>query len=92
MTPDAVRVWLIEDNVPYRLGVARAINRMPGFVCERDLSYEDAREAFAGSEPPNVLLLDVGLPALDGISALTEIRRLCPRTQVVILTVFDDAG
>lgn len=92
MTAGVVKVWLIEDNTPYRLGVARAINRTPGFVCQRDLSsFEDAREALAGPEPPDVLLLDVGLPGLDGISALAEIRRLCPHTKVVILTVFDDA-
>jgi len=91
-THPTVKVWLIEDNAPYRVSVARAIDRTPGFTCSCHYSsFEEAREALSGPEHPDVLLLDVGLPGLDGISALAEIRRLCPATKVVILTVFDDA-
>ena len=90
--PAAVKVWLIEDNTAYRMSVARAIDRTPGFVCGRHFcSFEDAHGALSGPELPDVLLLDVGLPGVDGISALAEIRRLSPTTKVVILTVFDDA-
>ncbi|MEM7012395.1 MAG: response regulator transcription factor [Verrucomicrobiota bacterium] len=89
--PDDIRIWLIEDNDPFRGAVARAINRLDGMRCDRDFgSFEDSQMAMKGTAP-DVLLLDVGLPGLNGIEALAEIQKLAPDTRVVILTVFDDA-
>ena len=86
-----IRIWLIEDNEPFRGAVARAINRLKGMRCERDFgSFEDSQMALKGS-PPDVLLLDVGLPGLNGIDALAHIHHVAPDTRVVILTVFDEA-
>lgn len=88
---DAISVWLIEDSTPYRTTMARAIERMKPLCCPRDFpSFERAERALAGVEKPHVLLLDVGLPGLDGIQALARIRVLAPDTKVLILTVFDD--
>jgi DNA-binding NarL/FixJ family response regulator len=88
---EPITVWLIEDSTTYRTTMARAIERMKGLVCPRDFcSYERAEKAFSGPDTPDVLLLDVGLPGLDGIQALERIRVLSPETKVLILTVFDD--
>lgn len=86
-----IRIWLIEDNEPFRGAVARAINRLDGMRCERDFgSFEESQMALRGSAP-DVLLLDVGLPGINGIDALAHIQQLAPKTRTVILTVFDDA-
>lgn len=88
---ESVSVWLIEDNTAYRTTMARAIERMKPLSCPRDFpSFERAEKAFEGPDKPDVLLLDVGLPGLDGIHALERIRVLSPETKVLILTVFDD--
>lgn len=88
---ESISVWLIEDSTPYRTTMARAIERMKPFSCPRDFaSFERAERAFQGPDKPDVLLLDVGLPGLDGIQALARIRVLSPETKVLILTVFDD--
>jgi DNA-binding NarL/FixJ family response regulator len=87
----AISVWLIEDSTAYRTSMARAIARMKGLSCPRDFSsFELAEKAFAGPDKPDVLLLDVGLPGLNGIQALDRIRVLSPDTKVLILTVFDE--
>jgi DNA-binding NarL/FixJ family response regulator len=87
----SISVWLIEDSTAYRTTMARAIGRMKGLSCPRDFSsFERAEKALAGPGGPDVLLLDVGLPGLDGIRALDRIRVLSPETKVLILTVFDD--
>lgn len=50
------------------------------------------REAVAVAErhQPDVVLLDLSMPEMDGLEALPEIRRVAPDTQVVVLTGFDN--
>src|SRR4051794_13112870 len=71
--------------------MARAIGRIGGLCCPRGFSsFERAESSLSGTTRPDVLLLDVGLPGIDGIQALDRIRLLTPKTKVLILTVFDD--
>lgn len=86
-----IRVWLIEDNVTYRRNLARAIRREELLECSGEFdSVEDALAALEGSDTPDVVLLDVALPGVDGITGIARIREHVSRTSIVILTVFDD--
>jgi DNA-binding NarL/FixJ family response regulator len=85
-------VWLIEDNSVYRRNVARAIDRIEGFSCMYQFgSFEEALPVLQANPGPDIILLDVGLPGVDGIQALRQIHSLRPDTKVIILTVFDDS-
>ena len=90
---EQIRVWLVEDNEVFRRNVQRVINGLDGMVC--DGSFDSAESAFAAlhSNPaPDVMLLDVQLPGIDGIVALGKFKEIIPDTRVIILTVFDDAA
>jgi DNA-binding NarL/FixJ family response regulator len=83
--------WLIEDHKTYGERLAKALNRVEGITCpQRFTACEDAFAALASETPPHVLLLDVGLPGINGIDALAQLRQLAPKTAIVILTVFED--
>lgn len=87
-----IRVWLIEDNTLFRTGVQRGIDSLAGMECRLCFaSAEAAFEALATEEPPDVILLDVQLPGMNGIEALRIFKERAPRSRVMILTVFDDA-
>jgi DNA-binding NarL/FixJ family response regulator len=92
-TKQEVRVWLVEDNDAFRGSVQRVINELDGMVC--DGSFSSVEAAFArlegGEEAPGVILLDVQLPGMDGITALRGFRERAPEAHTLILTVFDDA-
>lgn len=91
-TQSTINVWLVEDNHAYRSSVARAIDTVDGVACTQSFnSFEQALPELSGKRPPDVILLDVGLPGVDGISAMATIRRLAPETRILILTVFDDS-
>jgi len=86
------RVWLVEDNALYSAGVKRVVDSLDGMVCDGTFStVEAAFDAFGRQPPPDVILLDVQLPGLDGISALETFQSMAPEARVIILTVFDDA-
>ncbi|MEM0895788.1 MAG: response regulator transcription factor [Verrucomicrobiota bacterium] len=89
--PESISVWLVEDNEVYRRGLSRAIDSADGLSCPE--AYADAESALAKIEsdsPPDVILLDVGLPGMDGLSALKRFSKLIPETRIVLLTVFND--
>jgi DNA-binding NarL/FixJ family response regulator len=88
---ETISIWLIEDHKTYGERLARGLNRIVGMSCDRRFTAcEDALAALASATPPRVLLLDVGLPGMNGIDALARLRQLAPRTAIVLLTVFED--
>ena len=89
--PEPIHVWLIEDHQTYGQRLAKALNRLEGIACPRHFTAcEDAFTALTSEKPPQVLLLDVGLPGISGIDGLARLRELAPRTSIVILTVFEE--
>ena len=87
-----IQVWLVEDNEVFRRNVQRVINSLEGMTCEGSFDSAEATfKALQTNPAPDVILLDVQLPGVDGIAALTEFREAIPETRVIILTVFDDA-
>ncbi len=86
-----VQVWLVEDHEDCRRAVARAINRASALRCPRAFSTcEEALAALEREPAPEVILLDVGLPGMNGIEGIREIKRRAPSVQVLMLTVYDD--
>ena len=84
-------IWIIEDNALFRRGTERALSMKPhqhhvrAFVC-----CEDAIGALDTDPAPQVILLDVGLPGMDGIAGISHLKSRAPATSILILTVFED--
>ncbi len=89
--PDTIHLWIIEDHKTYGERLARALNRLEGIDCtQRFTACEDAFAALTTEPPPQVLLLDVGLPGVSGLEGIARLRQLAPNTAIVILTVFEE--
>ncbi len=86
---DKIRVLLAEDHVVVREGTRELLRR------ERDM--EVVGEAGDGEEAirltldlqPDVVLMDIAMPKLNGIEATKQIKARCPATAVLILTAYD---
>jgi DNA-binding NarL/FixJ family response regulator len=90
---EKIAVWIIEDHDDCRRMVARVINAAKDMHCPRGFSsVEDALTALEkGSDTaPRVVLTDVGLPGMNGIAGVREIKSRSPSTDVIVLTVYDD--
>ena len=88
---DGRTIWLIEDNSFYRRTLKGVINHSEKFECTRSFgSCEDALAALHDEAPPDVVLLDIGLPGMSGIDGITRIKSVSPGSYIIIQTVHDD--
>jgi DNA-binding NarL/FixJ family response regulator len=90
-TKKQISVWLVEDNTRYSKTLAGLINRTEGLVCSKTYSNcEDAFNEIESSQSPDVILLDIGLPGMNGIEGISKFKSFFPDVQILILTVYDD--
>lgn len=84
-------VWLVEDYAPFRNTVSRLLNATEGMACTHIFATaEDALRSLKTQAKPRAILVDVGLPGMNGIEFLTKVRETAPDTRVIILTAFED--
>ncbi|MBI3988416.1 MAG: response regulator transcription factor [candidate division NC10 bacterium] len=87
-----ITVLLADDHAVLRTGLRMLINAQPDMEVVGEAA--DGREAIEAAEQfqPDVLLLDLTMPGLGGLSALGVIREKAPGTKVLVLTMHDDEG
>lgn len=87
-----IRVLLADDHTLIRAGLRRVVEAEPGLTVVGEAN--DGREAVALAEKlkPDVAVMDIGMPNLNGIEACRQIRTASPDTQVVMLSMHSDEG
>ena len=85
-----ISLLLVDDHALFREGLASLLSYQPDFtVVGEAASGEEAVER-ARELVPDVVLMDIDLPGIDGIEATRRIKRQLPEVRVVMLTVYDD--
>jgi len=88
----AISVAIVEDREELREGMRLLIDATTGFDCQQVFECaEDALEALPESSI-QVILMDIGLPGMSGVEATKIIKATNPHIQVIMLTVYEDAG
>jgi DNA-binding NarL/FixJ family response regulator len=85
-----IRVALVDDQAVVRAGLARILSPADGF--EVVAEYADGQEAVErlADVQPDVVLMDIRMPRLDGIAATARLRGIAPRATVLVLTTFGE--
>jgi DNA-binding NarL/FixJ family response regulator len=88
--PPTIRVLLCDDHVVVREGLARLLDNAEGIEVVGVAS--DGQEGLdeARAKRPDVILMDLSMPRLDGVSATRAIKAELPDTYIVVLTSFAD--
>ena len=86
-----IRVAIIEDDEWVRDNLAREIANAAGFECSGSYPTAEAALAAIPLHPPEVAVLDIHLPGLDGIECLRRLRASCPNLQFLMLTSYEES-
>jgi DNA-binding NarL/FixJ family response regulator len=84
-TPSS-RILVVEDYEPVRRFICSILRERPGFQIVEEVT--DGLEAVqkAGELQPDLIMLDIGLPSLNGIDAARRIRKLFPKIKILFVT------
>ena len=89
MDRDTIRILLADDHPVVRDGLAAMLATQPDFEVVGEAGTGAEAVAEAARLRPDVVLMDLEMPALDGIEAIRRLRVADPSVQVVVLTAFD---
>src|ERR1017187_1005868 len=85
-----ITVSVVEDDAQVRQSLANILKRGPGVACvgAHGNAEEAVRETPRAS--PQVVLMDINLPGMSGVDCVRSLSELAPKTQVVMLTVYNN--
>jgi DNA-binding NarL/FixJ family response regulator len=85
-----IRVAVVEDDAQVRQSLVGILKRGPGVICVGEHgNAEDALREIPRIQP-QVVLMDINLPGMDGVHCVRRLSELVPQTQVLMLTVYDN--
>jgi DNA-binding NarL/FixJ family response regulator len=89
MSPGPVRVLLVDDDDLMRAGLRAVLRSDPAVEVVGEAANGRSAVTAARTHRPDVVLMDVRMPDLDGIAATREVLAVSPEIRVVILTTFE---
>lgn len=84
-------LWVLEDHAALRNTLKRVFSRDMEIACTQAFGNAEAMLHDLGkATPPDVLLIDIGLPDASGLDVIPKVRVQAPATVVIVLTVYED--
>ena len=90
MMEDAIRVVLVDDHNMVRMGLKAYFSTLPDIQVVGEAATGEEAVRLAADLVPDVVLMDLIMPGMDGIETTRQIKKSSPRTQIVVLTSFHD--
>jgi DNA-binding NarL/FixJ family response regulator len=85
-----IRILLVDDQSLFREGLRTLLSVQPDFEVVAEASNGEEALRLAAQHQPNVVLMDLRMPVLDGVTATRRLHSMLPDCRVIVLTTFDD--
>lgn len=86
----AIRVLVVDDHTLFRRGLISLLAGDPRFVIVAEAGDANEAHRSAAATQPDVILLDIHMPGVNGVEALAGFKEISPATRVLMLTVSED--
>jgi two-component system, NarL family, response regulator LiaR len=90
MNPPLITVSIVEDNLHIRESISSLLNESKACACISSYETGEAALAELPELQPDIVLMDIGLPGMDGIACIKKLKPLCIKTQFMVCTVHDE--
>jgi DNA-binding NarL/FixJ family response regulator len=90
MSAEGIRVAIADDDESFRAEVQALLNSIPDVDFVAEAADADGAVRISVTEAPQVLLLDIRAPGVDGVQSVSRIRTAAPQVAIVVLTSVDD--
>lgn len=87
---DSIRVLIADDHPVFRFGMRALLNAMPDTEVVAEATSGHEAVAMASSTQPDVILMDINMPGVNGIEATRRIREAHPNMHILIVTMLED--
>ena len=84
-----IRIVVTDDHPVVREGLVAILSTQPDFAVVGDAASGPATLELVGALSPDIVLLDLAMPEMDGVETLRQLQRIAPATRVIIFTAFD---
>lgn len=92
MAVSNIRVAVVDDQTLIRKGLASLLALVPDLTVVGQAAGGREALALVAEQSPDVVLMDVRMPGMNGVAATRQIRVRYPSTRVIVLTTFDNLG
>ena len=87
-----IRIVIADDHPIFRAGLQGLLSAQDEFEVVGEAANGREAVAVVRHASPDVLLVDLQMPELDGLGAIREIRAVAPATRILVLTTYDSDG
>ena len=87
---EKIRIVLVDDHAVLRAGLTALLNAEADMTVVGEAGDGAASLPVVADRQPDVVLLDINMPNMGGLDALGELRKVAPKSRVLILTMHDD--
>ncbi len=87
---DTIRVLLVDDQSLFREGLHTLLSVQPDLKVVGEAANGEQALTVAAQTHPHVILMDLNMPVMDGVTATRRLHETQPATRVIVLTTFDD--
>lgn len=87
---DNIRVFLCDDHTLFRQGIKKLLELEPDINIVGEASNGQETLDMLKKAGPDVILMDIGMPKMDSVTATFKIRKILPYIKIIILTVYED--
>ena len=89
-TTKTVSVLIVDDQLPFCAVARTVIGLTAGFVVSAEAESGEAAVAIAAEQVPDLVLMDINMPGINGIEATRQIRAAHPEVAVVLLSTYSE--